>query len=50
MGCEQTWLTMVQLRQKRGKRMTDPIALALQTIDRLEFVVFYGSNKLRTCV
>ena len=53
MGCEpieEIWFTMVQLRQKGGKRMTDPIAMAIQTIDRLELVVFHGNNKLRTCV
>ena len=52
MGCEpiEELVHNGPVAAKGGKKVTDPIAMAMQTIDRLELVVFHGSNKLRTCV
>ena len=53
MGCEHIEENVVHndpVVAKRWKMTTDRVTMAIQTIDRLEIVVIYGTSKLRTCV
>ena len=47
MGCEpieELWLTMIQLRQKAGKPMTDRIAMKIQTISDCNLLCFMAAT------